>query len=329
MVMVKANAYGTGLVEVSKILEKEKVDALGVAYLEEAMTLREHGISLPIMVMNPEMTDFNLFESNNIQAGIYGLTIFKRFIASGSSAKIQLKLETGMNRFGCSESDLDELIKLLTENPRTKVEGIFTHFSSSDLPDEDEYSCTQAARFEKMSETIIEAIGYSPKLHVLNSSGIVRFPEFQYDMARLGIGLYGFDPTNSLRLDTVATLKTQVSQIRELKKGESIGYSRSGRALSDMTIAILPIGYADGFLRVFGNGKAHVSVNGQLAPTIGNICMDMTMIDVTGIEVNEGDEVIIFGSNPTIEDFANWAGTISYEVLTNISQRVGRRYIDV
>lgn len=328
MVMVKAFGYGNGLAEIGKLCQQEQVDYLGVAYLSEAIELRNSGITIPILVMNPEMTDFQVFEEYDLQADIYSLAILNRFIASGSSAKIHLKLETGMNRLGFLEKELDELISLLANNPELKVEGMLTHFSSSDDWNEDEYTLTQAKTFDRMSKLLIDALGYAPILHVLNSPGIVHYAAHQYDMIRLGIGLYGYDPTDSLKLDTVGTLKTQVSQIRKIKKGESISYSRSGRADSDMTIAILPIGYADGYLRVFGNGNAKVSIKGKLMPTIGNICMDLTIIDITGLDVKGGEEVIVFGDEPSIEQLAIWANTIPYEVLTTIGQRVKRVYLN-
>lgn len=327
MVMVKAFAYGTGLVEVSKVLAQAHVDFLGVVYLDEAMTLRRHGIRLPIVVMNPQMVDFDLFELNGIQAGIYSMSMLEKLIASSSSIKIHLKLETGMNRLGFSKPDIDKLVRLLSTNTNIRIEGIFTHFSSTDIPEEDEFTCTQAAKFEKMSRSIIEVIDHTPMRHALNSPGIVRFPEFHYDMVRLGIGLYGFDPTGLLNLDQVGSLKTYIAQIRKMRKGESVSYARSGRAKADMMIAILPIGYADGYLRIFGNGNAKVSIRNHLVPTIGNICMDMTMIDITGLEVNEGDEVVVFGNNPTIKQLAIWSDTIPYEMLTNVSQRVKRVYV--
>lgn len=327
MVMVKAFAYGTGVFEIARFCQREQVDYLGVAYLDEAVEMRRNGINLPIMIMNSGMTDFGSFESDELQAVIYSHAILKRFIASGSAAAIHLELETGMNRLGFSESDLEGLVTLLKNNPKLKVEGIFTHFSSSDLPAQDDYTRQQAEKFDRMHHSIIAALGYSPIRHVLNSPGMIRFPEFHYDMVRLGIGMYGFDPTHSLKIETVATLKTQVSQIKEIKKGESISYSRSGRANTNMTIAILPIGYADGYLRVFGNGKGKVCINEELASTVGSICMDMTIVDITGLSVREGDEVVVFGNLPTIGHLADWSNTIPYEILTNVSQRVCRKYI--
>ncbi len=327
MVMVKAFAYGAGLSEIASLLQHERIDYLGVAYVDEAIELRRNGIDIPIMIMNPEEKDFWKFDQHNLQAEIYSLDILKHFIESKSPVPIHLKLETGMNRLGFSENELKRLLELLKLQSNLKVESIFTHFSSSDNPDDDEYTRDQAAKFEAMSGEIVAALDNAPILHAVNSSGIVRFPQYHYNMVRLGIGLYGFDPTPSLGLSVVGTLKTNISQIKNITKGDSIGYSRKGRARTDMQVAVIPIGYADGYLRVFGNGNASVSINGYMAPTIGNICMDMTMVDVTGLDTIAGDEVIVFGEEPSITQLATWAKTIPYEILTNISQRVKRVYV--
>ncbi|MCP4458378.1 MAG: bifunctional UDP-N-acetylmuramoyl-tripeptide:D-alanyl-D-alanine ligase/alanine racemase [Cytophagales bacterium] len=327
MVMVKAFAYGAGLSEIASLLQHERVDYLGVAYVDEAIELRQNGINIPIMIMNPEETDFWKFEQHNLQAEIYSLDILKRFIESKFQVPIHLKMETGMNRLGFSEEELQGLKGLLNVHSKLEVESVFTHFSSSDSPRDDEFTNDQATRFEKMSEEIMATLDYTPIRHAVNSSGIVRFPNYHYDMVRLGIGLYGFDPTPALELAVVGTLKTNITQIKKLRKGDSIGYSRKGRAKDTMQVAVIPIGYADGYLRVYGNGNASVLINGQLVPTIGNICMDMMMADVTGLEVSVGDEAIIFGEYPSIAQLATWAKTIPYEVLTNISQRVKRVYV--
>ncbi len=327
MVMVKAFAYGAGLSEIASLLQHERVDYLGVAYVDEAVQLRKKGITLPIMIMNPEETDFELFERFDLEAEVYHVDVLRRLIASEANVKIHLKMETGMNRLGFAERELPELIDALRSQPDLRIQGIFTHFSSSDSAAEDAYTHRQAATFARMVEQISTAIGYIPMRHAVNSPGMIRFPEYHFEMVRLGIGLHGFDPTGKLKLDVVGTLRTHVSQVKKLAAGESIGYSRKGQVARDSEIAIIPIGYADGYLRVFGNGRGKVNIKGQLAPTIGNICMDMTMVDVTGMGVQLGDEVILFGTHPTIKDLADWAGTIPYEILTTISQRVKRIYV--
>ena len=328
MVMVKANAYGNGILEVANFLQHEKVKMLGVAYVDEAIVLRQNGIDLPIMIMNPHITSFSQFERFDLQAEIFSNTYLSQLINEVSGdISIHIKLDTGMHRLGFSETELPELIQLLKNNPRIKVESVFTHFSSSDDPSQDDFTHAQAEKFEKMYNDLCETLDIRPIKHACNSSGIVRFRDYHYDMVRLGIGLYGFDPTGSLPLKPVSTLKSVVSQVQHLSKGETIGYSRKGIVHRDSEIAVIPIGYEDGFLRYFGNGKASILINDKLCPTIGNICMDMTMVDVTDLGVTEGDEAVIFGVSPTIEQLATASQTIPYEILTNISNRVKRVFV--
>jgi len=329
MVMVKAFAYGVGVEEIAHLLQYHKVDYLGVAYLDEAVTLRRKGITLPIMIMNVDWSSFDLLETFHLEPEIYSLSMLRYFLeVTDNPPPVHLKIETGMNRLGFRSEDLDALMTILHQNPQLKVSGIFTHFSSSDAADEDDFTRKQAATFDQAYEKLAEALGYSPIKHALNSAGIMRWPAFQFDMVRLGIGLYGFDSSGTTnQLKPISTLKTKISQIKPVKEGDSIGYSRMGRADREGSIAIIAIGYADGYSRLFGNGNAYVMVNGQKAPTIGNICMDMTMIDVTGLDAREGDEVIIFGAQPNIRELAQWAQTIPYEILTNVSQRVKRVFV--
>ena len=327
MVMVKALAYGAGAVQIAHLLQYEGVDSLGVAYLDEAIELRENGITLPIMIMNPEFPDFSLFEKYNLEAEIFSLESLEHFLESGSKVGIHLKIETGMNRLGFQESELDSLITILEKNPQLSISGIFTHFSSSDAPEEDLYTHLQAKKFNDAYNKLANQIGFQPTKHAVNSWGIVRFPEYHFDMVRLGIGLYGYYPEKLLKVESISELKTHITQIKTLKKGDSVGYSRQGRVAQDSKIAIIPIGYADGYRRDFGNGNAWVSINGQKARTIGNICMDMTMIDVTGFNVQVHDEVTVFGESPSIGQLAKYANTIPYEILTNVSDRVKRIFV--
>jgi len=329
MVMVKAFAYGVGVEEIAHLLQYHKVDYLGVAYLDEAINLRKKGIHLPIMIMNVEWSSFRLLETFKLEPEIYSLPMLHRFLEDTSSPPpIHLKIETGMHRLGFEAEDLPELIATLKANPQLKVAGIFTHFSSADMPEEDDYTKSQAEAFESTYTKISDALGYAPVKHALNSAGIVRWPQYQFDMVRLGIGLYGFDSSGEVpNLKPISTLKTQISQIKLVKQGDTIGYSRKGKATEDGQIATIAIGYADGYSRAFSNGNAYVMVNGQKAPTIGNVCMDMTMINVTGLDVKEGDEVIVFGAQPTIVELASWSYTIPYEILTNVSQRVKRVFV--
>lgn len=329
MVMVKAFAYGIGVEEIAHLLQYHQVDYLGVAYLDEAINLRRKGIDTPIMIMNVNPDSLGILEPFNLEPEIYSISMLRRLLEeSETPPPIHLKIESGMNRLGFTEDQLDELIDVLKQNPQVKVTGIFTHFSSSDSAAEDDYTDQQATVFNRAYDVITKALGYQPLKHAVNSAGIVRKPEYQFDMVRLGIGLYGFDSSNELAgLKTISTLKTKISQIKRVKAGESIGYSRKGKVTTESEIATIAIGYADGYTRLFGNGKAYVLVNGQQAPTIGNICMDMTMIDVTGLMAKEGDEVIIFGERPNISELAHWSNTIPYEILTNVSQRVKRVFV--
>jgi alanine racemase len=327
MVMVKAFAYGAGLTEIASFLQHQRVDYLGVAYVDEAVQLRNKGITLPILIMNPEEVQFETFERYNLEAEIFNMTNLERLIRSKCNVGVHLKLETGMNRLGFTESELNEVIKLIGANT-ISLKGIFTHFSSSDSNEEDSFTHHQANSFERMMEKLAPLTkGQNPLVHSANSPAIIRFPQYHYDMVRLGIGLYGFDPTKTLQLQTVGTLISHISQIKELKEGDTVGYSRKGKVIEDMTIAVIPIGYADGYLRVFGNGVGKVCVGETLVPTVGNICMDMMMVDVTGLEVSVSDRVTIFGDHPTIADLAKWSNTIPYEILTNVSQRVKRIYV--
>lgn len=328
MVMVKANAYGSGILEVSNFLQHQQVDLLGVAYLDEAIELRKHGITIPIMIMNPYIESFEQFERFDLQAEIFSLSHFKRMIRDTQRhPKIHLKIDTGMHRLGFGLDELPTLIKTLQENPNVEVAGIFTHFSSADDPSEDDFTNKQAAIFEQAFQLLCDALGYEPVRHACNSSGIARWPQYHYEMVRLGIGLHGFDPTQKLALRHTSQLKTIISQIQELEAGATVGYGRKGLLKRASRIAVIPIGYEDGYARVFGNGSAKVSVNGSLCPTIGNVCMDMTMVDVTDVDAKEGDTVIVFGTKPSIKDLASWSGTIPYEILTNVSNRVKRIFI--
>lgn len=326
MVMVKANAYGCGLVEVAGLLEQERVDYLGVAYVDEAIVLRRRGISTPIMIMNPGEVDFSLFEEHQLEPEIFSLRVLNEYLESGSKAPVHLKLETGMNRLGFDEPSLEDLISIIRDN-KVKVASIFTHFSSSDDSNEDSFTHSQAEKFKRLYEKLMQSLPNKPLIHAVNSAGLVHFPKYHFDMVRLGIGLYGFDPTGQLSLESPARLKTHISQIREVESDESIGYSRKGKSAKSTRIATIPIGYADGFLRIFGNGNASVHIHNRACPTIGNICMDMTMIDLGDLDASEGDEVVIFGKDQSLEKLAESADTIPYEILTNVSDRVKRVYV--
>lgn len=330
MVMVKAFAYGSGSVEVANLLQYHKIDYLGVAYADEGVELRKNNIRTPIMVMNTTEEGFHSVLSFNLEPELYGFKILKAFISflNGRDWNIHIKIDTGMHRLGFHEEDVPLLINLLRENPNIRVASVFTHLAGSDESDHDAFSRAQVKQFTALAKQLSEALGYAPLLHVLNTPGILRFPEYQFDMVRLGVGLYGVDPTAEKHaLKPVNSLKTQLSQIRTVAAGQSIGYGRKGKATQDMKIGTIAIGYADGFSRAFSQGKGVVLVQGKMAPVVGNVCMDMTMIDLTGIDAREGDEVLIFGAGLPVDVLAARINTIPYEILTNTSERVKRIFV--
>lgn len=340
MVMVKAFAYGSGSAEVASLLEYHRVDYLGVAYADEGVFLRNNGIKLPIMVMNPQPETFSKLSEFDLEPEIYSFKIlneYLNFIKNITSSKenspsgaggfaFHIKLDTGMHRLGFEEEDIDKLIEILKTNPQIKIQSIFSHLAGADEAIHNDFSKTQIEKFTRMSDKIMKATNSQPIRHICNSAGVIRFPEAKFDMVRLGIGLYGIESADieQKALQTVGTLKTVISQIKHLKKGETIGYSRKGILEKDARIATIAIGYADGYDRGFSKGVGKVLVNGTLCPVIGNVCMDMTMIDVTEANCNEGDEVILFGKDLSIRDLANSIGTIPYEILTGVSERVKR-----
>jgi alanine racemase len=331
MVMVKAFAYGSGSAEIANVLQYHKVDYLGVAYADEGVELRNNNITLPIMVMNPSEDSFDALMANNLEPEIYSFRIFDLFLKfiEGRQATIHLKLDTGMHRLGFNENDLPELLALLRNHPFVKVGSIFSHLAGADESQHDNFSHDQSKLFSSIADKITKTLGYKPLYHILNSPGILRLPELQFDMVRLGIGLYGIDPTHEkfIGLKPVATLKTIISQIKKIPAGETIGYGRKGKAMKDTTLATIAIGYADGFSRAFSRGVGEVMINGNSAKVMGNVCMDMTMVDITGIEAQEGDEVIIFGEELPIQSLAQKINTISYEILTSTSERVKRVFV--
>ncbi len=335
MAMVKAFGYGSGSAEVANVLQHAGVDYLAVAYVDEGVELRKAGITLPIMVLNTEAASFENVIKYKIEPELYSFDIllsFNKFLQQKSieNFPVHIKIDTGMRRLGFEETDIEKLCQFLTTTKNIKIVSVFSHLAASDAENFDAFTKQQSELFIAASITIEKAIGYKFIKHLANSSAIFRHPQMQMDMVRLGIGLYGVDssPIIQHRLQHVTTLKTTISQIKNLKKGESIGYSRKGIALEDTRTATVRIGYADGYSRILSNGNGKMLVNGNPAPVIGNVCMDMTMLDITGIDAHEGDEVIVFGEEPTVTNVAEWAETISYEILTNISQRVKRVYFE-
>ncbi|NDJ00084.1 bifunctional UDP-N-acetylmuramoyl-tripeptide:D-alanyl-D-alanine ligase/alanine racemase [Flavobacterium sp. LaA7.5] len=331
MVMVKAFGYGSGSYEIAKTLSHHKVDYLGVAFADEGVALRNAGIITPIIVMNPESSTFSAMIAYNLEPEMYSLRELKAFIHLAqqknlSNYPIHIKLDTGMHRLGFEEHQLDELTALLRNNNFVSVQSIFSHLSASDDLQFRDFTIQQIALFEKWSARLMDALPIHPIRHILNTSGIYNYPHAQYNMVRLGIGLYGVgnDPEERKQLQNVGTLKTVILQIKEIESGESVGYSRKFMATQPTRTATLPIGYADGIPRAWGNGKGYVLINNQKAPIIGNICMDMLMVDITHIRCKEGDTAIVFGKDPSVVAIAKAMNTIAYEILTGISHRVKR-----
>ncbi len=331
MVMVKAFAYGSGSPEVANVLQYHKVDYLGVAYVDEGVDLRKNNITLPIMVMNPSEDSFDSLTGYNLEPEIYNFKIFHALLhyLKERTCAIHLKLDTGMHRLGFEKNDLPEVIQILKGHPNIRVASIFSHLAGADEHTHDEFSSRQAALFKDCADSVSSSLSYKPLYHILNSPGILRLPQLQFDLVRLGIGLYGVDPTQEgfTDLRPVATLKTVISQIKTVPKGESIGYGRKGVADRDLKLATIAIGYADGFSRGLSGGVGEVLIGGSRAKVIGNVCMDMTMVDITDIDAQEGDEVIIFGGDLPIQRTAEKLQTIPYEILTNVSERVKRIFI--
>jgi alanine racemase len=334
MVMVKAFSYGAGSFEIANLLQYSHVDYIAVAYADEGVELRRAGIRTPIMVMNTEEESFSSIVSYNLEPELYSNSSTKAFIEFLSREAIthypvHLKLDTGMHRLGFEETDLLDFFQHANLQQLIHVKTVFTHFVASEDAAQDEFTRNQLSLFKRLCSILEQQLGYGFLRHAANSSAIRRHPEAQLDMVRLGIGLYGVDPGNihSTLVEAVA-LKTTIAQIRKVKNGESVGYGRKAILSRDSLIATIRIGYADGYPRVLGNGKGTVMINGNLVPTVGNVCMDMTMIDITDFpEISRYDEVLIFGPEKSIVQMAKQAGTIPYEIMTGITQRVPRVYL--
>ncbi len=332
--MVKASGYGAGSYEIAKTLQDCGAAYLAVAVLDEGIDLRNRGIRMPIMVMNPKVVNYRSMFAYRLEPEIYSLEMLRDVIREGekygvTEYPIHLKLDTGMHRTGLLPEELSELTDIMNSQNVVRLSSMFSHLATADCVDMDDYTLLQLARFREMTDEVAAGIPYRVKRHVLNSAGILRFPEHHYDMARLGIGLYGANtlPAEVEKpLAVVSTLRTVIIAIREWKAGETIGYGRRGILTRDSKIATIPIGYADGMNRHFGRGAISVIVNGKEAPTMGNICMDACMIDVTGIDCQVGDAVEIFGPHASVQRLADVLDTIPYEILTSVSPRVKRVY---
>lgn len=341
MAMVKAFSYGSGSYEIANVLQFHHIDYLGVAYADSGIALRDSGILTPIMVMNPEEQSFPTMIKANLEPEIYNFRVLRAYIKAikemregiGSGPRpIHIKLETGMHRLGFESEEIDQLISEIDKSKEVFIKSVFSHLAGSESSTHDDFTKHQIKKFVEIADKLRSIFDYPITRHILNSHGIVRFPDSQFEMVRLGIGIYGVSTIedgleNKPLLENVSTLKSAISQVKTVPENDTIGYGRKGLANSKMTIAIVPIGYADGLNRKLGNGVGKLLINGELAPIVGDVCMDMCMLDISKISAKEGDEVIVFGEDYPVTEFAKNLDTIPYEVLTSISQRVKRIYL--
>lgn len=335
MGVVKASGYGSDVVGIAKKLKELGADYLAVAYISEGIALREAGIELPIMVFHPQSANYESLVEHCLEPSLYSEFVLKEFISTAEKLKqknfpVHLKFNTGMNRLGFSEEAVEKVTGRLNATTSVRAASVFSHLSASEDWREREFTLQQIHSFQRIAIGLFDKLDYEPLLHICNTSGIINYPEAAFDMVRSGIGLYGYgnEKSEDEKLKPVATLKTIISQIHHIKEGDSVGYNRAFIAEKPTKTATLPIGYADGIKREYGNGTIGVFIGGKYAPIIGNVCMDMIMTDVTDIDCEEGDEVIVFGGPQRATDFAEAGNTISYELITGISQRVKRVLID-
>ncbi len=331
LAVVKAFAYGHDAVVIARALESLGVDYFAVAYAQEGITLREAGIKSPILVLHPAPVNFRSIMAHCLEPSLYSPRLLKEFITAAGEERqvgypVHLKFNTGLNRLGFWEGDIDFILKQLEGNHQLKVVSVFSHLAASEDKAEKAFTTRQIDMFEAITSQLFGGLQTTPMRHLLNTSGIVNYPEAQYDMVRSGIGLFGFGNEAGVdaHLRPVATLKTVISQIHKIEPGESVGYNRGFVSDSFMKTATLPLGHADGIGRHLGKGRGFVLIHGRKAPIVGNVCMDMIMVDISKIECREGDEVEVFGKNASAEALAQAGGTISYELLTGISQRIKR-----
>ncbi|MEO8933343.1 MAG: alanine racemase [Xanthomarina sp.] len=334
MAVVKAYAYGSDAQEVAAFLQDLKVDYFAVAYINEGMALRDAGVTKPILVLHPQPVNYKTLISHRLEPSLYNFKSFNKFIEAASEENqqdypVHIKFNTGLNRLGFDEADISDINSQLKTNSSVKVTSIFSHLAASEDLNEKEFTLNQIKTFQSISNKFIEIVGYKPILHLCNTSGILNYPEAHLDMVRSGIGLYGFGNSEKedVHFTPIATLKSVISQIHSIAKGETVGYNRAFKSDKLIRTATIPIGHADGIGRQYGNGKGFVTIHGKPAYIVGNVCMDMIMVNITDIECQEGDEVIVFGKNPNASQFAEKAHSISYEIITAISQRVKRMII--
>ena len=332
--VVKAHAYGSDSVEIAKKLEELGTDYFAVAYVEEGVRLRENGITKPILVLHPQCIHFEEIIEHCLEPNLYSQRTLESFISIAEKLNqknypVHIKLNTGLNRLGFDQPEIEKVFETIKDTGSIKVASVFSHLAASEDWKEREFTLAQIDLFRKMSWQLIENLGYEPLLHICNTSGLINYPKAQFSMVRTGIGLYGYgnDKNVDPELKPVSKLKTILSQIRSLDKGDTVGYNRAFKVEKPSRIATIPVGHADGINRIYGKQKTGVFVNGKFSPIVGNVCMDIIMIDVTGIDCEEGDEVIIFGGPQHPVAFAEAGGTISYELITGIQRRVTRKII--
>lgn len=331
LAVVKAFAYGSDSAQVALKLQEEGVDYFAVAYANEGVQLRDVGITKPILVLHTLSASFEIILNHCLEPALYSFKILKEFISFAElyqqkNYPVHLKFNSGLNRLGFDASDVEAVVQMCSATHAIQVKSAFSHLAASEDHTEKAFTLDQINRFQNIANSLIKGLGYRPLLHTLNTSGILNFPEAQLDMVRSGIGLYGYgnDPQFDHFLKPIATLKTIVSQIHELKKGDSLGYNRAYKVTKNMRTATLPLGHADGISRIYGHGAGWVLIHGVKAPIVGNVCMDMIMVDVTQIDCEEGDEVIVLGASSRADLLAASAKTISYELITGLSQRIKR-----
>jgi len=331
LAVVKAFAYGNDANEIANYLQDLGVDYFAVAYTPEGVALRDAGITTPILVLHPLPVSFKILIERCLEPSIYNRKVLTEFLQVATEENqinypIHIKFNTGLNRLGFLESDIKDIYSKLKHTSALKVKSIFSHMAASEDLKETEFTLHQISSFKAIISQFETTFGFKPMLHMCNTSGILNYPEAHFDMVRSGIGLYGFGNSDKedKNFKPVASLKSVISQIHQIEKGESVGYNRAFKSDKLLKTATIPIGHADGISRIYGNGKGYVIINGKKAPLIGNVCMDMIMVNITGINCEEGDEVIIFDANHTANDLAHNANTISYELITAISQRVKR-----
>ncbi len=335
LAVVKASGYGSDATIIARHLEKIGADYFAVAYTSEGIQLRDAGITTPILVLHPQPINFQKIIDYQLEPSLYSTRVLKEFVSTATSNEkkhypVHIKFNTGLNRIGFNENDSNAIIAQLNTTDTIKVVSLLSHLAASEDPDEREFTLNQIRSFKQIADQIHTKLGYTPILHQSNTSGIFNYPEAHLNMVRTGIGLYGYgnEAKYDKQLKPVMSLKSVISQIHDLQPGDSLGYNRAFIADTATKTATIPIGHADGIGRHYGNKKGYVTINNKRAYIIGNVCMDMIMVDITNIDCNEGDEVIIFGPESSAADIAEHSGTISYELLTAISPRVQRVVID-